>query len=184
MSDWKGSASETVAGDDFDDSYVLSETVLETYLTNDPRAAAIALKAASASAQAWYCKEATRTIDALPLRGRKYRRDGTQARQFPREYQTPDGWWPDTNESDGSVEVPQDVIDACCEEAIAIYDRETTSTDRKARSDLIRQGVTHVTYSTTSESYAIGAADRLKGLESKRAYDLLAKYILRSSPIV
>lgn len=169
---------------EFDDSYVLTDAILETYLTNDPRAAAIALKTAAASTQAWYCKEATRTIDALPLRGRKYQRDGTQTRQFPREYQTPDGWWPDTNESDGSVEVPQDVIDACCEEAIAIYDRESTSTDRKTRSDLIRQGVTHVTYSTTSESYAIGAADRLKGLESKRAYDLLAKYILRSAPIV
>ncbi|MDD5048278.1 MAG: hypothetical protein PHH09_05050 [Methanoregulaceae archaeon] len=169
---------------EFGESYVLSDTILETYLTNDPRAAAIALKAAASSVQAWYCREATRTIDALPLRGRKYQRDGTQARQFPREYQTPDGWWPDTDESDGSVAVPQDVIDACCEEAIAIYDRETTSTDRKARSDLIRQGVTHVTYSTTSETYAIGTADRMKGLESKRAYDLLAKYILRSAPIV
>lgn len=173
-----------MADTEFDDSYVLTDAILETYLTNDPRAAAIALKAAAASAQGWYCKEATRTIDALPLRGRKYQRDGTQARQFPREYQTPAGWWPDTNESDGSVEVPQDVIDACCEEAIAIYDRESTSTDRKTRSDLIRQGVTHVTYSTTSETYAVGTADRMKGLESKRAYDLLAKYILRSAPIV
>jgi hypothetical protein len=173
-----------LADTSFSDSYVLSDAILEAYLTDDPRAAAIALKAASASAQGWYCKEATRTIDALPLRGRKYQRDGTQDRQFPREYQTPDGWWPDTNEADGSVEVPQAVIDACCEEAVAIYDRETTSADRKTRSDLIRQGVTHVTYSTTSESYAVGTADRLKGLESKRAYDLLAKYILRATPIV
>jgi len=173
-----------LADTSFSSSYVLTDAILETYLTDDPRAAAIALKAASATVQVWYCKEATRTIDALPLRGRKYQRDGTQALQFPREYQTPDGWWPDTNEADGSVEVPQAVIDACCEEAIAIYDRETTSTDRKARSDLIRQGVVSVTYSTTSETYAIGTADRLKGLESKRAYDLLAKYILRSAPIV
>jgi hypothetical protein len=173
-----------LADTSFSDSYVLTDAIIEAYLTDDPRAAAIALKAASASAQAWYCKEATRTIDALPLRGRKYQRDGTQDRQFPREYQTPDGWWPDTNEADGSVEVPQAVIDACCEEAIAIYDRETTSADRKTRSDLIRQGVVSVTYSTTSESYAAGTADRLKGLESKRAYDLLAKYILRATPIV
>ena len=173
-----------MADTSFSDSYVLTDAIIEAYLTDDPRAAAIALKAASASAQAWYCKEATRTIDALPLRGRKYQRDGTQDRQFPREYQTPDGWWPDTNEADGSVEVPQAVIDACCEEAIAIYDRETTSADRKTRSDLIRQGVVSVTYSTTSESYAAGTADRLKGLESKRAYDLLAKYILRATPIV
>jgi hypothetical protein len=173
-----------LADTSFSDSYVLTDAILEAYLTDDPRAAAIALRAASASAQAWYCKEATRTIDALPLRGRKYQRDGTQDRQFPREYQTPDGWWPDTNEADGSVEVPQAVIDACCEEAVAIYDRETTSADRKTRSDLIRQGVTSVTYSTTSESYAAGTADRLKGLESKRAYDLLAKYILRATPIV
>jgi len=173
-----------MADTSFSDSYVLTDAILEAYLTDDPRAAAIALKAASASAQAWYCKEATRTIDALPLRGRKYQRDGTQDRQFPREYQTPEGWWPDTNEADGSVEVPQAVIDACCEEAVAIYDRETTSADRKTRSDLIRQGVTHVSYSSTSETYAIGTADRLKGLESKRAYDLLAKYILRSVPIV
>ena len=38
-----------MADTEFSGSYVLTDAILVTYLTNDPRAAAIALKAAAAS---------------------------------------------------------------------------------------------------------------------------------------
>jgi hypothetical protein len=173
----------------FANSYVLTDAILEAYLVNDPRAEAVALKAAAAAAQGWYCAKATKNIDALPLRGRKYVRDASQGRQFPREYMTDTGWYPDCDES-GAVDVPDAVISACCEEAIVIYGIYS-SPDRLERHRLQKEGVVSVSYSGTSEQYSSspsgaisGAANRFSGLMSKEAFDLLKKYISRSLPIV
>jgi hypothetical protein len=170
-------------------SYITTDTIFETWMGVDPRASAIVLKAADVTVQSWYLQRATKAIDSLPLRGRKYMRDGSQDRQFPREYMTEYGWYPDADES-GNVEVPQAVLDACCEEAIAIYDILNTA-DRLERLKLQREGITSVSYGGTSEQYSTnpggsisGAASRYKGLMSKEAYDLVSKYILRSAPIV
>ena len=73
----------------FTDSYIESDAELETLIGADPRAAAVALKALAAASQEWYCQEATRHIDQLPLRGTKYDIDVVagvpdQPRAFPR----------------------------------------------------------------------------------------------------
>lgn len=165
---------------DFSDSYVLSDTVLEAYIGADPKVEAVALKAAVAATQEWYCRRATKIIDALPLRGIKYLTDGTQARQFPRQYR--EGY--DMNEITGEAEVPQAVIDACCEEAIALYAHYADS-DGLARSSLQKQGVK--TYSLGggySETFGPSNDDKHYGLRSQEAYDLIAKHIARSIPIV
>lgn len=47
---------------EFVGSYIETDAELETLIGTDPRAAAIALKAAAAATQAWYCQEATRRI--------------------------------------------------------------------------------------------------------------------------
>jgi len=173
----------------FSDSYIATDAALETAIGADPRVAAVALKAAAAGTQQWYISKATKAIDALPLKGRKYARDGSQDRQFPREYMTGTGWYPDCDEA-GVVGVPQAVLDACVEEAIALYDILTTP-DRLERLSLQRQGVISANYQGTSETYSqnpsgavSGAASRFNGLMSKEAYDLLSKYIARSFPIV
>ena len=108
---------------EFSDSYIATDAELETMIGGDKRASAIALKAASAADQAWYCQEATRHIDQLPLRGRKYDTEITagvpdQALQFPRII---DGVTKDWNDSTDEAFVPSDVKQACLEEAIAIY---------------------------------------------------------------
>jgi len=56
----------------FTDSYIETDAELEALIGADPRASAIALKALAAASQEWYCQEATRRIDSLPLRGTKY----------------------------------------------------------------------------------------------------------------
>lgn len=116
----------------FSDSYIATDAELETMIGNDPRASAVALKAASASAQGWYCAEATRHIDALSLRGRQYEEqyiengvqkdlnsDGlTQTLEFPRII---DGEILDYDHSTQLSIIPDLVKRACLEEAIAIY---------------------------------------------------------------
>ncbi len=84
------------------------------YFSGDPRATAFL----ALSSLAWYLQRATKTIDALPLQGQKYLKDGSQPLQFPREYEN--GYF-DADEATGQPEVPQAVLDACCEEALAIY---------------------------------------------------------------
>ncbi len=166
----------------FSDSYITTDAILETMIGSDPRTAAVALKAAAAATQAWYCQKATKNIDALPLRGRKYERDGSQALQFPREYMTPYGWYPDCNE-EGTVEVPQAVIDACLEEAIAIY--AATAAGNSSRQALQEAGVRSFSIGgKLSETFAPGAANRFFGLKSPDAYRLISKYIARSVPII
>jgi len=96
------------------------------------RASAIALKAATADKQAWCCQEASRHIDALPLRGVRYEEaflyngvqndlneDGlAQVLEFPRVI---DGVVCDYDFGMQIPVVPAPVKRACLEEAIAIY---------------------------------------------------------------
>ena len=154
-------------------SYIETIEAAESYFANDPRAAA--WLNLTDDQKAWYLARATKIIDALPLSGRKYMLDGSQERQFPREYR--EGY--DMNELTGIAEVPQAVLDACCEEALAIYLQGTSG-----RRALQEQGVKSFSLGKLSETFADGAADKYHGLLSADAYRLISKYIARSFPII
>lgn len=116
-------------------SYITTDAELESMIDGDKRASAIALKAASAADQEWYCQEATRHIDSIPLRGWRYEakwtengaqkdanKDGiTQTLEFPRVI---DGVVCDWDHGTNLPIVPAEVKRACVEEAIAIYHEE------------------------------------------------------------
>jgi hypothetical protein len=146
----------------FSDSYIESDAELETLIGGDKRASAIVLKAAATADQAWYCAEATRHIDALPLRGRRYEEqyiengsqkdansDGlTQVLEFPRVI---DGEILDYDCGTQLPIIPDSVKRACLEEAIAIL--EWGASWRRKNQE---QGVTQVQLgsgSGLSESY-------------------------------
>jgi hypothetical protein len=155
-------------------SYV-NEADATTYFTGDPRSTA-----AFISAIAWYLKRATKAIDGLPLRGHKYMFYGTQVRQFPREYR--DGF--DWDELTGLVEVPDRVLDACCEEALALY-LFYADTDRTERKAMAEDGVKSYSLGGDyGESLGASGADKHYGLKSTEAYNLLSSHIARSFPIV
>lgn len=158
----------------FTDSYITTDAILEAMIGSDLRAAAVALKAAAATAQAWYCQEATRRIDSLPLRGTKYEYD--QALEFPRII---DGVV--VGNSDQDAEVPDAVKRACLEEAIAIL-AAGSSGGRQALQD---QGVaSYQIPGIISETFRPGVTNARYGLRSPDAYRLLSRYIARSVPIV
>lgn len=157
-------------------SYITLISFADAYFLNDPRATAFVTL--GAGPKSWCLQRATKAIDGLPLRGRKYLLDGTQERQFPREYR--DGY--DRNELTGVAEVPDDVESACCEEALAIYLAGSTSSGRRA---LQEQGVKSFSIGgKLQETFVDGAADKYHGLKSADAYRLLSKYIARSFPII
>jgi hypothetical protein len=132
----------------FSDSYIESDAEMKTMIGSDKRASAIALKAASASDQAWYCQEGTRHIDALPLQGYRYEEkyiengsqkdinsDGlTQTLEFPRYI---DGSIVDYDHGTNLSIVPDRVKRACLEEAIAIHQSGSSG----GLKDLQEQGV-------------------------------------------
>lgn len=158
-------------------SYIETIEEAEAYFSGSPRATAFL---ALDSGMAWYLKEATKIIDRLPLRGRKYQLDGTQTRQFPREYR--DGY--DMNELTGVAEVPQNVLDAVCEEALAIY-LFLADSDRTDRKTMKEDGVKNYDLGGVySETLGVSNTDKHHGLLSSEAYRLLAKHIARSFPIV
>jgi len=153
-------------------SYV-TDAEAEAYFDGDPRADTF-LEDENFS---WYLSRATKIIDSLPLKGTKYLRDGTQALQFPREYD--DGHY-DADEATGSAEVPMAVKEACCEEALAIFLQGTTG----GRRELQEAGVQSYSIGgKLQETFAPGAATRTKGLRSPYAYRLLSHYIARAVPI-
>jgi hypothetical protein len=96
--------------------------------------------AATSAQQAAALIEASDSIDSLPLKGCKYADDITQPRAFPR--------WPDLagqavggDETDFQSEiaystVPQEVLDACCLEALEILKQGSSG-----RMTLREQGV-------------------------------------------
>jgi hypothetical protein len=171
-----GSGTGTIASVS-EEAYVLVSDA-NIYFAGDPRATAFL--ALTTAEKIWYLKRATKTIDGLPLRGRKYLRDGTQARQFPREYR--EGY--DMNESTGLAEVPQAIEDACCEEALALY-LFYADTDRSERKTMKEDGVKSYSLGGDySENLGGSNSDKHNGLLSSEAYNLLSKHIARSFPIV
>jgi len=100
-------------------------------------------------------RQATKTIDRQPLRGRKTNPE--QELAFPR--------YPDT-------EVPEAVKEACCEEALALLERGNSQRRR-----LQQEGVQSFSLGNMSETYAAGAG---KGLLSQEAKELLRPWLLGS----
>lgn len=122
-------------------------------------------------------------IDALILDGVKV--DTGQVREFPRCIYSPSGepWWFYENMDylfRGAgwycmSDVPQDVIDAVCFEAIECI-KTYLSSDMVRRLNLQRADVTSVGYGDTRETYAAGAGRRYSGLLSAEAHQRLLKY--------
>ena len=97
--------------------------------------------AATADQKAAALVEASDSIDALPLKGCKYADDQSQARAFPRIPDRAAQITPcdsETNfQSDQDYsEVPQEVLDACCLEALEILKQGASG-----RKELREQGV-------------------------------------------
>ena len=167
---------------DFTSSYILTDTVLEDYIGSSPIPAAIALKALAAATQMWYCQRATKNIDNLPLKGYRYADKITQPREFPRIPDRAAQMIPFDSEINFQSEedystVPQEVIDACCEEAIALYAfyADSDNIDRKA---MIDQGVQSYNLGGIySESLGTSTRDRGRGLFSPEAKILLKDWI-------
>ena len=162
----------------FSNSYIETDTALEAAIGANPKAAAIALKAAAAATQEWYCQEATRRIDQLTLRGQKY--DPDQALEFPRII---DGVTCDWNDSTDLPIVPDTVKRACLLEAIAVY-AENTSTAATKRAELQEQGVKSFSNGKLSETYGPRGGGNSYGIRSPAAWRILSKYIARMVPIL
>lgn len=133
---------------------------------------------------------ATRNIDALRLRGRKYL--ATQTLEFPRviwnmgqagiyseeherysELTKTAGYYGDGN-------VPQRVIDACCEEALEMLG----SGDTHSRQALMRAGVLEVNFSMFSEKYSPSAITQSRsGVNSTIAMALLRPYVAANARV-
>ena len=83
---------------------------------------------------------------------------------------------------------PKDVVNACCLEAKAIFDlyggSDPTNTETSDRAELQRQGVQSASYGNTSETYVQGARTMDEGFRSRDAYDLIEKYIEKSTNII
>lgn len=104
-------------------------------------------------------RQATKTIDRQPLRGRKATDE--QELAFPR--------YPDT-------ELPEAIKEACCEEALALLERGNSQ-----RRKLQQEGVQSFTLGNMSETYAAGAG---KGLLSQEAKELLQPWLIGAVNII
>jgi len=102
---------------------------------------------------------AAKAIDRQPLKGRKT--DTVQTLAFPR--------YPDT-------EIPKEVQEACCEEALALLDRGGSQ-----RRKLQQEGVQSLSLGNMSETYITGAG---KGLLSQEAKELLRPWLLKAVNII
>ncbi len=98
-------------------------------------------------------KQATKIIDRQRLNGRKT--NPSQPLAFPR--------YPE-------AEIPQNVKEACCEEALALLERGNSQ-----RRKLQQEGVQSFTLGNMSETYAAGAG---KGILSQEAKELLQPWLL------
>jgi hypothetical protein len=107
--------------------------------------------------------EATRKIDGLNLAGKKVLT--TQVNQFPRIYTKPDG----TEYTQSAV--PEDVKQACCEEALAILKYGNTS-----RYKLKLEGVTNFSVGSISETFD----GKESALLSQEAARIMKKYLGKS----
>ena len=167
-------------------SYIETIEDCDARLEDDPRATAFLIL--DDGPKTWYLQEATRVIDALPLRGERYEpywiksgsqydvnADGlTQVLEFPRFI---DGVVVDWDYGTELPIIPTDVIRACLEEALALYAfySDSDNVDRKSAKD---QGVQNYNLGGVySESLGSSVADKNFGLRSMAAYRLLKKYI-------
>lgn len=149
----------------FSGSYFATDAELEALIGSDPRASAIALKALAAASQEWYCQEATRHIDALPLRGCRY--NYLQTLEFPRIIDEVI-----VGDENQAAVVPDPVLRACLEEAIAIYQSGSTG----GLKDLQEQGVSSMSIGgKLSYSFVPGAGN--SGLLSSAAKRYLRPYL-------
>lgn len=162
--------------EDSGDAYV-TQAEAATHFANDSRATVFL--ALAINVQEMYILRATKAIDAMPLQGTKYLTDGTQTLQFPRQYR--EGY--DQDEATGEAEVPQQVKDACCEEALALSLEQAGG--GSSRAALQEAGVqSYQIPGIISETFRAGAGSGRYGLRSANAYRLLSRYIARSVPIV
>jgi len=152
-------------------SYV-DATEAETYFENSP----LAITFLDSEYLEWYLQEATRHIDDLPLAGIKYEYD--QDRAFPRYIDDMV-----VGDADQNAVVPDLVIRACMEEAIAIYAEQAAG--GTSRSTLQEAGVaSYQIPGIISETFRPGSGSASQmGLQSSSSYRLLSKYIARSVPI-
>jgi hypothetical protein len=164
------------------ESYVtVSEA--EAYFDGNPRAEAFL-----ADDIAWYLAEATRHIDALPLRGRRYEEqriengvqvdaneDGlAQTLEFPRVI---DGVTKDWDHATQLPIVPADVKRACLEEAIEIF-AFTDDTDRSERRIMKDDGVKSYSLGGDySETLGPSTVDTQCGIQSKVAWRIIRRYV-------
>lgn len=161
---------------EFSDSYIATDAELETMIGGDKRASAIALKAASAADQAWYCQEATRHIDALPLRGRRYEEvyiengGQNQTLEFPRYM---DGSIVDYDHGTNLPIVPDQVKRACLEEAIAIYQAGSAG----GLKDLQEQGVQAMSIGGKLSYTFVSGGGSSSPLLSAAAKRLMRRYV-------
>jgi hypothetical protein len=98
-------------------------------------------------------RQATKEIDRQRLNGRKT--NPSQPLAFPR--------YPD-------AEIPQNVKEACCEEALAILERGNSQ-----RKKLQQEGVQSFSLGNMSETFVAGAG---KGLLSQEAKELLQPWLI------
>lgn len=162
-------------------SYIATRELALAYFAGDPRAAAFIATPANMD---WYLRRATKTIDAMPLAGLTYyiyNRNTTidadeQSLAFPRVI---DGKIHEWNDDTGLPIVPQNVKDACCEEALALYEFYADD-DAQERYDRQEQGVSSASNPAGSESYQAGIIAKRRGLHSVAAYDLMKGYLAGS----
>ena len=102
---------------------------------------------------------ATKAIDRQRLNGRKT--NPSQPLAFPR--------YPD-------AEIPQNVKEACCEEALAILERGNSQ-----RRKLQQEGVQSFSIGNLSETFAAGAG---RGMLSQEAKELLKPWLLGAVMII
>jgi hypothetical protein len=160
---------------DIADSYVTIAEA-EAYFEDDPRAEDFLDEDIT-----WYLIRATKRIDALPLKGTTYYDlvagtpdDGQQNKQFPRYI---DGVGYGRGEDTDEATVPQEVEDACCEEALAIY-LHLQDPMAQAVEKMQARGATAASIGGEgSETWQKGARQIRHGLKSEDAYELLKGYI-------
>lgn len=160
------------------DSYL---TVAEADAVFAARLGAATWTAASTADKTAALKMATAIIDSLTYTG--FKQSETQARQFPRMYQfDPDFYSPwAVTEPDFStagdcinVDTPDDVLSACCLEALALLEYYSSSSPIN-EGDLIAKGVKSFSLGKLSMSFG-SSASLQSGFRSKEAFDLLEKY--------
>ena len=163
-------------------SYIITTELADAYFDDDPRTSAIAFLLLSTDQKAWYLRRSTKNIDALPLKGSTYNYiDRTspstdeQELQFPRVINERAVSWDDDT---STAIVPTEVKDACCEEALGLYEFYVSSPGDQKRRKLQDQGVKSFSVGKLSESYGNrGTSSKWKGLHSQEAYDLMKQYI-------